>query len=65
MRYAYAAKIGLPLADVCEGLGGTPCYPEEAARLAAYCELLDGVLRSAKAAKRVSITSRVDPESEK
>ena len=30
-----------------------------------YCELLDGVLRSAKAAKRVSITPHVDPESEK
>ena len=44
---------------------GSLCYPEEAARLAAYYELPDGVLRSAKAAKRVSITSRVDPESEK
>ncbi len=42
-----------------------PCYPEKAVRLAAYCELPDGVLRSAKAAKRVPITSRVDPESEK
>ena len=44
---------------------GTPCRPEEAARWTAYCELLDGVLRSAKAAKRVSITPHVDPESEK
>ena len=44
---------------------GTPCLPEEAARWTAYCELLDGVLRSAKAAKRVSITPHVDPESEK
>ena len=43
----------------------TPCLPEEAARWTAYCELLDGVLRSAKAAKRVSITPHVDPESEK
>ena len=43
----------------------TPCRPEEAARWTAYCELLDGVLRSAKAAKRVTITPHVDPESEK
>ena len=43
----------------------TPCRPEEAARWTAYCELLDGVLRSAKAAKRVSITPHVAPESEK
>ena len=43
----------------------TPCLPEEAARWTAYCELLDGVLRSAKAAKRVSITPHVAPESEK
>ena len=42
----------------------TPCRPEEAARWTAYCELLDGVLRSAKAVKRVSITPHVDPESE-
>ena len=34
-------------------------------RWTAYCELLDGVLRSAKAAKRVSITPHVAPESEK
>ena len=39
---------------------GTPCRPEEAARWTAYCELLDGVLRSAKAAKRGSITPHVD-----
>ena len=44
---------------------GTPCLPEEAARWTAYCELLDGVLRSAKAAKRVFLTPHVDPESEK
>ena len=55
----------MTLADACEGFFGMPCYPEEATRLAAYCELPDGVLRSAKAAKRVPITSRVDPESEK
>ena len=43
----------------------TPCLRRKPRAGTAYCELLDGVLRSAKAAKRVSITPHVDPESEK
>ena len=42
-----------------------PCRPEEAGRWTVYCELLDGILRSAKAAKRVFPAPRVDSESEK
>lgn len=43
----------------------TPYCPEEPTRWMVYSKLLDGILRSAKAAKRVSIRPQVTPENEK
>ena len=43
----------------------TPYCPEEPTRWMVYSKLLDGILRSAKTAKRVSIRHQVTPENEK
>lgn len=43
----------------------TPYCPEEPTRWMVYNKLLDGILRSAKTAKRVSIRHQVTPENEK
>ena len=43
----------------------TPYCPERPTRWMVYSKLLDGILRSAKTAKRVSIRPQVTPENEK
>ena len=43
----------------------TPCCPEEPTRWMVYSKLLDGILHSARYAKRISIRPQVTPENEK